>query len=227
MLAFIDSDSLIKVYFTKRKKKTISIRYAYGKAVISGPRDLTKKEMMDIFYKYPDLINKYKIDINNLYIYLLGRKYSLKILLSNTNKLVLDDSLVYCYTKKMDLDYIKDLLKDYYNTNIKKYILDIKDNVIDRIKYVFNDDYSTKLINYKYTTSYYGCNYKNAITISSTLLKFNPKYYEYILAHEYIHFYVKDHSDLFYNKLLQIYPDYFDVIKLLKKDTKEFSLSII
>jgi len=75
------------------------------------------------------------------------------------------------------------------------------------------------VITYKKLISRYGaCHIKDKyITLSLFMAKLNDQYLEYVIAHEYCHFLVPNHSPQFYAKLSLIDPNHQQIQKKLRK----------
>ena len=70
----------------------------------------------------------------------------------------------------------------------------------------------------RYMTSRWGVCYpaKHTITLSTRLIHYPVRCFEYVLLHEYAHFLVPNHSASFYDIVRRNMPDYKERIRLLK-----------
>ena len=153
-----------------------------------------------------------KIDENH--IHLLGKKYNLNISISDKNIIYLDFENIYVQSKIDDQKYIQKIIDTLYNDTLRQIV---EDN-ISGIKSRFSIKYDIKF-EYKRAKTYFGeCFFKEKrIILSSFLAKYEIKYILSVIYHEIGHFFVHNHQDKFYDLLENVFPDYKETQKELRR----------
>ncbi len=133
-----------------------------------------------------------------------------------------DDSSLHLDIQNQSL-YIPNTIGDQY----KNYLLKIERNIMLKHlrklqqKYLHNPyvDISKITLKTRYTTTRHGsCNYRTkSININLNLLHIDPIYVEYVFLHEISHLKHPNHSQTYYDLLLQLCPKYKEIRKKLKQ----------
>lgn len=207
-----------KIIYLNKKMKTRRLKIALdGNIYISGYRmneediikmvndnanwiikTFEKLEKQKDNYSYNDILS-----FNCIWIF--GNKYLLKE--SCENKII--DNIIY-FNKTFDR---------------KKVFLKIRDSYLDditrRFNYYCNIFNLYPLLTYKDLKSKFGyCKYlKNHIVLSKRLVHFPIEQIDYVIVHEFCHFYVIKHNKDFYQQVEKILPDYKQRIKKLRESS--------
>ena len=138
--------------------------------------------------------------------YYLGRKYILKIVVSNENKVKLQGGfLIVCVTNSSE-EQVKHLLTEwYYKRGLKVF-----DKVYDEAFQKFNQFSIQKPeMHIKRMKKRWGSYTPTGnILINPELIKAATVCIEYVMIHELCHLIERNHSKRFYNLLTQIAPDW-------------------
>lgn len=204
------------VYYENKRIKTKRLRInSEGLILVSG-YNLSISDIEDFVCKYSDWIdktieklNKKKSDacytdvssFNSIWI--LGKVY----------KLTSGDQ------------YIQNENEFIYPSNVdrKKAYIKIRDSyiqyIIERVKYFSNIFKIYPDLEFKDMKSRFGyCLYqKNKIVLSKRLIHYTKEEIDYVIVHEFCHFYVPNHSKSFYDCVVKVLPDYKKQVKSLKK----------
>jgi hypothetical protein len=129
----------------------------------------------------------------------LGKKYRLKITLSDTNKILLKNGYFYISTKSENLDYIKKLLSDWYKEKANNYFSKVFNEVWERCSF---ENYSKPILKIREMKTRWGSLSQNAtMTINLNLIKTSKECVEYVIVHELCHLVHHNHSAAFYKLL--------------------------
>lgn len=138
--------------------------------------------------------------------YYLGRKYILKIVVSNENKIKLQGGFLHVYVTNCSEDQVKHLLTQWYY----KRALKVFDKVYDEAFQKFNQFSIQKPeMQIKRMKKRWGSYTPTGIIlINPELIKAASVCIEYVMIHELCHLIERNHSKRFYNLLTQIAPDW-------------------
>lgn len=166
-------------------------------------------QKFDQFFKR---INEQVIQESHHEIFLWGKKYDLIITFGQFSYHIFEDQ-VFIKTKLKDIDKIK---KTIYKFEMIQFIEKIKH---DFTKHLQNHHINWVSYKLKYMSSKYGSYHrkKQEITLNTYLSKLDPTYLIYVLNHEYAHTKVFNHQKKFYHLLEEMYPNYKQIQKDLKK----------
>lgn len=206
------------INYQNKKNKNITLLVDRNMNIIVRGYNLTQKRIVEFFTKHLDWVNtklnKHQSKNNTLevekiksgeIVWLFGNK--LKIVNDNSiSKHIIDNNKLFISDR---LDY-----KEIINCLFDDYIHLIED-IIEKYKKIFNKN---PIIYYKDMYSKYGyCEYKhNRIVFSKRLIHLSLEAIEYVIVHEFCHFYVPNHSKDFYNLLEKYLPDYKKTLKWIK-----------
>ena len=211
-----------KLLIIRKNISNIYLRIKDDTLEVTCPKYLNDNEVVDFVNKKSSWIikNTIKREIKqnnskllvNEYIYYLGKKYYLTILIGKPRVLIKDNNLI-IYAKDIS---ISEALKVFYKDGQKellKIINDVQDRYLNIIR-----DYGYNLVpeyKFKLLKSAWGINYtkKNLIVINEKLIHFDKKYIEAVLWHEILHFVIPNHSKRFHEVLEYHMPNYKELIK--------------
>ena len=211
-----------KLLIIRKNISNIYLRIKDDTLEVTCPKYLNDNEVVDFVNKKSSWIikNTIKREIKqnnskllvNEYIYYLGKKYYLTILIGKPRVLIKDDNLI-IYAKDIS---ISEALKVFYKDGqreLLKIIYNVQDKYLNIIR-----DYGYNLVpeyKFKLLKSAWGINYtkKNLIVINERLIHFDNKYIEAVLWHEILHFVIPNHSKRFHEVLEYHMPNYKELIK--------------
>lgn len=151
-------------------------------------------------------------------IRLLGKNYSIKFILSEINKVLMDENnCIYIYATDID---DKDMLRKIWNKWFEAYIKDTLYQIVYEIQPLFVQyNIPMPVIKLRSMKTRWGsCTYnKGIITLNKRLIHMPVECIEYVAAHELTHFIQPNHSKDFYNILHTMMPDYKERKRLLEK----------
>lgn len=204
---------------TKKRIKNFIIRIYPDKTIkISVPIRATSKEIENFIFSKKDWIDKTlkKIEIkkveenkNKNSINLLGKIYKKNIILSQKNKIELDNEIINIFILKKDKIYIENFLLEY------------KFNILSEIIEKYIEKYS-KLLNKKITfykikklKATWGIYHKkqNYISFNFDLIHKEDKFIEYVVLHEMCHIFHMNHQKEFWNLVGRYMPNYKEIRK--------------
>lgn len=145
----------------------------------------------------------------------LGRKYILEFDLKSPKKVeIVANKIILRCSQDDDFSTKENLLESFYKAKSKEIFSDI----LSRFCVIVDKDIKALKVR-KMKTRWGSCNScKSYINLNTELVKKHPKAIEAVIMHELTHLYHADHSRAFYSKLLGFMPDYYERIKLLKKE---------
>ena len=195
-------------YFYFRNEGYIQInlsRYQSKKIVINY-----LKENSDKFIKKLQSTTIDTIDHTKEFLY-LDKVYIINIVAQDFLSLDFENAVVRIPTS--DLNSL--IIKDFY----KREMMSIINRLVS--KYMDNShvDISNVIYKTRYTTSRHGsCNAKKRrINLNLNLVKYDPKFIEYVFLHEIAHLTHQNHGHLFYELFEKLCPNY----KTLRKEFKK------
>lgn len=200
----------------KKNKNTYFYFRKEGYIQINLSRYQSKKVVLNYIKEHSDkFINKLKsttteiIDPTKDFL-LLGTTYTISI--HDLETLNFDTVNKVVYTPTSDIN--NPIIKDFYKQEMMSIINDLS------IKYMDNPyiDISNIVYQTRYTTSRHGsCNAKKRkVNLNLNLIKYDPKFIEYVYLHEITHLTHQNHGPNFYDLFRKLCPNY----KELKKEFK-------
>ena len=212
-----DIDCPVKVII-KKTNKHIYLRDRDNTIVITSRCNLTLEFINNMVLKHYDAIykslTKTSPTLNELHYF--GKKYSLDVVLSQSNNVeVLEDRIV-IFTKKKEESYIQKIMSLFYAKELSNFV----EKNLENIKNIFNIKFPITIV-YKDVKTYFGSCYfrRKQINFATKLCKYDPIYIMSVIYHEMAHFYYPNHSTKFYALLEQKFPNYKKIHKNLKKIT--------
>lgn len=136
----------------------------------------------------------------------LGRKYILKIIISDENKVKLQGGFLAVYSQKNEEEYIKHLLTEWYYRRATKVFEKVYEEAFQKfVQYnIQKPEIQIKRMKKRwgsYTSS-------GNILINPELIKAATVCIEYVMIHELCHLIERNHSKKFYTLLEKINPDW-------------------
>ncbi|AIT08555.1 hydrolase [Candidatus Francisella endociliophora] len=167
-------------------------------------RDLWVHKNLDIFRQAQQ--SERKLVSGEDFIY-LGRRYRLKVILSETNKAVLKNGYMNLYCKDtQDSEFKNSIIEDFYKTKAQEHF----QKVINKFRDFYSEDVIFRIRKMK--TRWGSCNpVKGYINLNQELIKKPKKAIEYVVFHEIAHLKHHNHDNSFYNYLSAYMPDWRDI----------------
>lgn len=230
MIYWIKGLKIIVDIIYKPNNKNLYYSFKYPNVVIIKTNKYTNNEkyineklipsiqdwIVSQYFKYQNLAEEYNLEegLDDKHIHILGKKYDLKIYKTDRDLVLQNNNEVTVITKKEDIKHVQNLVDTLYNDNLKQIVA----NHIEGIKERFNIKFDIKF-EYKRAKSFFGKCYFNErrIVLASFLAKYELKYILSVIYHEVGHFYVHNHQDEFYKLLDEVFPDYRQTQKELRK----------
>lgn len=136
----------------------------------------------------------------------LGRKYILKIIISDENKVKLQGGFLVVYSQKNEEEYIKHLLTEWYYKRATKVFEKVYEEAFQKFSQynIQKPEIQIKRMKKRwgsYTSS-------GNILINPELIKAATVCIEYVMIHELCHLIERNHSKKFYTLLKKINPDW-------------------
>lgn len=208
-------------YSIKRKNvKNINIRIRNNMVNISANNSVSEKYIEDILISKWSWIIKALKKKENIFLqneehkYItgeeflyLGEKYSLKVIKSNENKLILDNNLLLYIKEDNSLTTRKRIIDNWF-LNEMDYVF--KDSF--KRNYPLITDYTNikpKLKYRKMTASWGNCRMPSGIiTLNKYLIRTPLDFIDYVMVHELVHLIHQNHGRNFYSLLEKLMPDW-------------------
>lgn len=215
-MKYISIDGVSFYYEIKRTtKKKIYIRVKDGIVKVSATKNITLKEVKELFAKHIDFIKEQLIltkkeDI----IHVNGTPYKPRYFVSDKNKVMIIGDEIYLYSKENSLEKYKKILYDFYKREVEKEV----EKLISEAKKDFSE-IAFPTISVRFMKSMFG-NYhkvKHHVKLSSILAKYDYKYIKFILYHELSHVVEFNHTKKFFAYYEAKYPNAISVRKVFKK----------
>ena len=181
-MKYISIDGVSFYYEIKRTtKKKIYIRVKDGIVKVSATKNITLKEVKELFAKHIDFIKEQLIltkkeDV----IHVNGTPYKPRYFVSDKNKVMIIGDEIHLYSKDDSLEKYKKILYDFYKKEVEKEV----EKLISEAKKDFSE-IAFPTISVSYMKSMFG-NYhkvKHHVKLSSILAKYDYKYIKFILYH--------------------------------------------
>jgi predicted metal-dependent hydrolase len=215
-MKYISIDGVSFYYEIKRTtKKKIYIRVKDGIVKVSATKNITLKEVKELFAKHIDFIKEQLIltkkeDV----IHVNGTPYKPRYFVSDKNKVMIIGDEIYLYSKNDSLEKYKKILYDFYKKEVEKEV----EKLISEAKKDFSE-IAFPTISVRFMKSMFG-NYhkvKHHVKLSSILAKYDYKYIKFILYHELSHVVEFNHTKKFFAYYEAKYPNAISVRKVFKK----------
>lgn len=121
----------------------------------------------------------------------------------------------------MDTESKKVYLKEITASNIEKHLIKLaKEYIPERVKKLaeqYNFQAYTTISITKAKSRWGSCSYRNSLNFSYRLIQYPLEAIDYVIIHELVHTRIKNHSSQFWNLVEQVFPDYREREKLLRK----------
>ncbi|MGM9969565.1 MAG: M48 family metallopeptidase [Anaeroplasma sp.] len=183
---------------------------------ITTPIKLSESKIKEYIIKNYEFILKSLLvsSPNYEFLHFLGKEYRFKVIIDLKPRVEINEDFIYIYAQNDNQRTIQRAVDLFYTTALSN----IVETNIDEIKNKFNIKFDISF-GYKNVRSYFGeCFPKRRNVILATrLAKYDLKYILSVIYHELAHFYYMNHSDVFYNFLENIYPNYRKVQKELRR----------
>lgn len=209
-----------KIPYNITKKKNINTYFYFkkeGYIQINLSKYQSKKIILEYIKENSDkFIEKLKsttievLDETENFLY-LGSIY--KIIIGPQEVLIIDDVNGLVHTPTNDLNSL--VIKEFYKLGMMSIIKILVSKYMDNpFVDISNVHYQTR-----YTTSRHGsCNAnKRRINLNLNLVKYDPKFIEYVFLHEISHLSHQNHGPMFYDLFQKLCPNY----KALRKEMKK------
>ena len=208
----------IAVIFKKLQKNMYLKLIDATHAQCSAPWFVSKQDVIEfirareswLLKKAAQLKSKAVVDDNHLdssQVYYLGKPYQQVVETSHKNRIVLSDQTMVVYLSTMDEIHYQNLFATY----AKQTILELVDTLRPRYdQYIQAYRLMPPEIKCRILKSAWGNCYprKNRIQLSTRLVHYPVDVIEAVIAHEYVHLVVPNHSKRFYDILTSWLPDY-------------------
>lgn len=234
----VDKFEYIITYINKRIKNMKLTVKVNNEIIVTG-YNLKDEQIIGFVSKYGDWIAKsilknnsridtinYKEYLDGNTMWLFGKEYNVLPVSHIINKDIIDNTI------DTNINNIYNIIDNniYISKQISKeelFNIVKKNNVnylIERVNFYTNIFNKIPNLIIKDMKSKYGYNkYKdNIICLSSRLVHYPKEFIDYVIVHEFAHYYVHNHSKDFYNVVSTYMPNY----KQILKRSKKFSLLI-
>lgn len=136
----------------------------------------------------------------------LGRKYRLKIEISDKNKVLLKNGYFYIETISRELEHIEKLMNSWYRRRAKMYLSKIFDDCWDDFNRGDLNKPNLKL--QKMDKRWGSLSAKGQLTLNLNLIQTPKECIEYVIIHELCHLIHHNHGTEFYKLLDRTLPDW-------------------
>jgi len=229
IIKLANSKEYIVTYINKKIKNMKLTVKANNEIIVSG-KNLKEKDIIMFITKYSEWIDKTILKNNtrsdnvNYDGYLEGKimwvfgneyaityediqKYDLNHCNIYNNKFIIKDNKIIISSKYKSADVFK-LVKEHFKTYL-----------IDRVDYYSSIFGKKPNLVLKDMKSKYGYNryQDNIICLSKRLIHFPKDFIDYVIIHEFCHYYVHNHSNDFYSEVIKYMPNYKEILRRAKK----------
>ena len=183
--------------------KTVFVKSPVGRAIKEIENIILKrakwiKKQISYFQNFEPRTPTRKYISGESHLY-LGKKYRLKITLSNTDKILLKEGYFYIDSTSENSNYIKNLLMIWYKEKANKYFNKIFDEAWEKCDF---QQFSKPILKIRDMKTRWGSLSQNAtMTINLNLIKTSRECIEYVIIHELCHLAHHNHSSAFYKLL--------------------------
>ncbi|WGI17137.1 SprT family zinc-dependent metalloprotease [Methanonatronarchaeum sp. AMET-Sl] len=148
----------------------------------------------------------------------LGKDHVIKI--KEINKSEIREEEILLSKKRVERSSVKKEIEKLYRNKARKLAEEKINKHLSKIKGEFNTLY---IRNQK--TKWGSCSSKNNISINWRVLLAPEEVFEYVVVHELVHLEDKGHSESFWQRLKEIYPDYEKGRKWLSQNSPDLILN--
>ncbi|MCX6334354.1 MAG: SprT family zinc-dependent metalloprotease [Bacteroidia bacterium] len=146
----------------------------------------------------------------------LGKEHKLKIAESVKDNASINDGYLYInVSDTMNTMRIKALIDKFYLQKAQEYLTIMFNEILGRFKE--RRFFPAGLFVKPLKSRWGSCTIKSRITISSELIKLDPKFAQYVIIHELCHLKHHNHGKEFYGLLTELVPDYKEIRKELRQ----------
>ena len=149
----------------------------------------------------------------------LGREYPVRVIQNSRECAVIDESEIRVFTRLFDdSEYVLGLIKKAAETRFLALCEELNAEVRDELQKRGFAPPPTKITVKDMKSRWGSCSYtRGHISINIRLAAYPRQTVLSVFWHEYAHYWHHDHSQKFYNFLLQMFPEYYKWNNLLKK----------
>ncbi len=202
---------LIDVVIIRKKNKNIYLRFNEdGKLYITCPTYVKEIEILKLIEKNRKKIEKMYLSFskrqeNNLFFNYLGKEYTI----------LYDDTIKSCrFEGEIILTKNEKMLNQFFLQEVKRVFTEEMNRLLPFFKNI--PEFQLKFRSMK---TRWGVNNRGSstITLNTELLKKEIDLLDYVIIHEFCHFYEANHSARFWKHVERYYPDY----KMARKRLRE------
>jgi predicted metal-dependent hydrolase len=149
-------------------------------------------------------------------VLLRGREYKLIVAKAARNSVIVAEEDITVNIKDPDdKTSVSKLIDTWFKRLAARHIASTLDEILLR----FNSyRFSPSALSVRTMKRRWGsCSSKGKVTINSELVKLEDRYLEYVILHELCHLHHHNHSQTFYNLLSEVYPNWKETRKELRK----------
>jgi predicted metal-dependent hydrolase len=160
-------------------------------------------------------LNRY-VQTERKSILLLGKEYKVILTLAKRNSVILGEDEISVQIKNPEDNVsVSKLIDTWYKRMAPKHIISATEEILARYTgYGFSpSSVSVRMMKRRWGS----CSNKGKITINSELVKLDDRYLEYVILHELCHLRHHNHSQAYYKLLSEVYPDWKETRKELRK----------
>lgn len=217
---------VLQYEFTRKAVKNINLRIKHdGTVHVSAPRTVTKCEAEAFirqkeafiraaqakFAAMPSVCREPKLFSDGTIIPILGEPKTVRILTAALHESVeiSGDRLLIAMRPNAKKEHARYLLESYIRNRFVEQIVEICRKEFPRFAAVESDLVFPKITVRRMTSRYGSCNAsKRAVTFNTLLYLCPPELTEYVVCHEFTHFFVQNHSADFYACFARFMPDW-------------------
>lgn len=227
---FIYKNEIIEYTLTRNSKKNINFSVKpNGEIYISAPKRVSKSELNSLILERAEWLvttqekmlnkksNNLEINIKNGSATLIGgKKYLIKIISGQTNKVYLHEDFISIQIKEKYIDN-QEYINSYFENWQKDIIYNLSKNYIDKYLKLLNLNSKKPALYVRKMTSRWGSCIPSRckITINKNLIYSPFECLEYVVLHEVAHLIEANHSKNFYAIIEKVMPDWKNRKKLL------------
>lgn len=216
----IYNETEIEFYHTIKNVKNINMRVKSDQTVnVSSNNRVSFKKIDDFViqnaefilqsrekFKQRELLTTDCFKQGQTFLY-LGKKFKINIIESTQNLVQIEQDNLNIYTNETADNNIKTMVQNFINTQCN----DIFSKLMEKYLEIFSPlgVKNPNLIIKNLKSKWGSCTpTKNEIMLNQKLIHFDIDCMEYVVLHEYCHFFHQNHSKDFYNFLSQYMPNY-------------------
>jgi len=209
----------------RSKRKTIALQITDDATlIVKAPFEVSENAINNVVNKHLEWIEKKKKNIlardpkpgkkefvNGEGFLYLGKSYKLKLVENQTTPLIFQDN---CFFLSREYQPVaKEIFKNWYNERAKE-------KISERVAwYAQKRGFAYNKVNITDTNQRWGsCSAKGNLNFSWRLIMAPLVVIDYVVVHELFHLEVRNHNELFWNKVKMLMPDYVKHQEWLKKN---------